>query len=297
MSTDLITQQPAAVPDYVRQDTTDKGLDAVRQMMRPPFLKVRQAQCRNDEMKAATNLGDIIIMPDCEVLYRHGQERAENGQPFRFVVLFSFREFCAWNPYAMINELPFIRDRTLDPNCELAKRCMVREQEKRMAVCPQAPPEKQNDEKYMLKYMEHLNFIILPRRPDGEILQVPVLWSCVSGEAKTGRRLSNLLGSVDCHIFARNYRANTSERKGKKGEWYGLNPVVDREYKEFVTADEFVKLKDSAIAFRKQFNEGNIEFNYQPEDTSGTHEYDDGSDDNTADYYDPATDNTAQASL
>lgn len=291
-TTQLTTQQPASVPDYIRQDTSDKGLAEVRQMMRPPFLKVRQAQCRNDEMKAATNLGDIIIMPDCEVLYKHGQ-----AEPFRFVVLFSFREFCVWNPYAMINELPFIRERTLDPSSDLAKRCMVRDLEKRMEVCPEAPADKQQDEKFKMRYMEHLNFIILPRL-GGEIMQVPILWSCVSGEAKTGRRMSNLLGSVDCHIFARNYRATTSERNGKKGDWYGLNPVVDREYREFVTADEFAKLKDSATAFRKQFSEGNIEFNYQPEDSGepfADDEYGD-TEENGVDYYDPTKD-TAQASL
>lgn len=281
--TGAMSTSSSAIPDYIRTDTSDKGLDSIRQIMRPPFLKVRQAQCRNDEMKAATKLGDIIIMPDCEVLYQFGQ-----AEPFRFVVLFSFVEYCLWNPYELVTakKLGFIRDRTLDPRSDLAQRCKVRKREERFAVCPevqQQQPDKVNDEKYMMKYMEHLNFVILPRTADGELLRVPTMWSCVSGEAKTGRRLANLIGGVDAHIFARNYCAHTSERNGEKGDWFGLNPIVDRERAEWVTAQEFVDLKASAEGFRKAFEEGNVEYNYDNEDAARNGEVDPDSSD--SEYY------------
>jgi len=209
------TPQNEQMPAFMQgQDT---GTETLGQYVVPPRIKVVQKQ--SGEQFEEYPAGTVLLMPQKVIL-------AGPGEPFHFVPLFFFPEWCVWNPL-QISSLPMIRERTLDPTHEMVERC--RDPERWEMPCPE-------DAKYMLRYVEHLNFVIMPvGNPEVEDTMVNLSFS--KSNHKSGTTLAGLIKMRRAPICGCQFEARTVQRSNASGSWWGIEvgqPSTESEVTPFV---------------------------------------------------------------
>ena len=252
---DLVT----AKPSYL--DTPTKvGLDVVLEVMTPPLLKIRQAQVRDERLKADFTPGDVVLMPEYRLLTNTEAETP----PLRVTPIISYREWCCWNPYAA-SELPFIRDRSRDPKSDIARKAQAQldSPDSVKDPCPELPSE-------TLKYFEHLNYLVVIHEADGS-LSMPVLLSFNSSEYKAGKRFANLIVAANSDMYAGVYDLVPEEHSNAKGSWFGFKiaRAVDTPW---VTEDQHSRLAAAYQELLPKIKEGHVQADYggdtyEPADT------------------------------
>jgi hypothetical protein len=132
--------------------------------------------------------------------------------------------------------LPFIREKTFDRNSEIAQRARSRNREDWEETCPEAP-------KYMMTYVEHLNFIFLLLDHNDAIGMSPIVASFFKSEWKRGMSFNSLMRARKKHcdnICGCRFQASISLRRNDQGSWYGLDIVNPEDGQSWVTdKDEY----------------------------------------------------------
>jgi hypothetical protein len=206
----LIKSDMEPLPDYLSTEVEKVGVDQIKNFVKPPRLKVIQAQS-DSTFTDQFQPGDVIIVPQMLLVSPLGKDASngkpnEVGQPFTVQPIFFFPEWCVWNPLETKGTLPMLGERSLDPNGQLA--IYSRDPSKREFVCPTAP-------QYKCKIQEHLNFVFLI---DGEA----VIASFHRGSYTAGQTLLTLIQMRDKSLFACKFQAQSTFQSNKKGKWYGL---------------------------------------------------------------------------
>jgi hypothetical protein len=156
-----------------------------------------------------------------EVILDENKKPTKAGAPFVFIPVFFFAEWCAWNPLSMKGTLPAIRERSLDPKSDIARKS--RNPETREEHCPES-----KDPKDLVRYQEHLNFVCVLLNT-GETAGIPIIISFARAEHSSGRNLASLIAMRSAPIFGCIFEAHSQLRVNAKGAWYGLditNPSV-----------------------------------------------------------------------
>jgi hypothetical protein len=198
----------AARPSFLpaKQAGGGIGTEALSRVVVPPRLKVVQATS-SPELLSEFSAGDLIISPQnvkiCD---------KDNGE-FNFVPIYFWTEFISWNPLQMKGQLDAIRDRSMDINSEVAKKCLSPKHW--FETCPE-------NKEYKIRNCEHLNFVVMPIGVDG-VAETPIVVSFSRAEHKVGRNFAGLIKMREADIFACVFTANVEFKHNTKGQWHGLN--------------------------------------------------------------------------
>lgn len=234
MSTDIITENDTpetkliesplgAIPQHLidaAQEGGETGLEQMREYLTPPRIKVMQPS-RKEPFKSQFEEGVVISTPSNTVIC------GPDGH-FAYTVIFTYDQFCVHNPWERPDDMPYIRESTLDKKSVIAQKCRNYISE----PCPEVNGEE-------IRYMTHINaFILVHGVP--ELEGVPILLSQYSGEAKSGAHMLDTL-NTRCQngmkIYDHRLMAHQVPRKKGKNEWQGLdhaNPGPDVPFGPFI---------------------------------------------------------------
>lgn len=174
MSTDSNTGLPANQierPSYLA-NTPAYDLSAFREYSRPSRIIVVQAMS-GPPIKPPFKEGDIIITPQMIKI-------GDIETPFSFTPIYFFADFLCMNPVEVRGQVPFIRERSLDPNSTVAK--------KARAFIKEPYPE---NKAYQIKYVQNLNFCVIVHSED--IPETPIAMSFNRGTFKVGQSMNGLI--------------------------------------------------------------------------------------------------------
>jgi len=239
MENEIIKTQ-TQLPGFMTEDR-EMGVSELRQFIIPPRLKVVQPMS-SEQYTEKFNKGDVVLAPQLVLVAPITMDSVtkrptKSGQPFNFVPLFFFPEYLAWNPLESKGTLPAVRERSLDPQSEIARK--ARNPETREEPCPEVA-------RAVIRYQEHLNFIMLLVNT-GDTAGIPVVASFSRGEHRTGTNLASLIAMRRAPIFGCVFEATSKLRSNSKGEWYGLditNPSVSSGVNAIVTDEaQYAALK------------------------------------------------------
>jgi hypothetical protein len=252
--------QPAtelARPDFMNE--APMGVDDLKQFITPPRLKIVQKQA-GDELLKLFGIGDTIITPNnllvSEMERDNRGQPAGEAEPFLFVPIYFFVEFCTWNPMELKGIAPAIRARSVDPNSDIARK--ARDASLRMEQLPDNP-------KLKMRHVEHLNFISMligPRLIHDE----PVVTSFSKGEHGKGRNLCSLIKMRKAPIYGCVFEAHTAYRENQMGNWWGwdvINPSGDQN--PWVEQANFEAFKALHLEFAKLHQSGKVRVDYEDE--------------------------------
>ena len=240
-------------PDFMDEDKKT-GLESVQEFVSPPRLKIVQKSA-DDTLKDKFSEGDIFVTPFMQAIYEparddKGRIIEEDIIPFRFTPIFFFPEWCCINPYALRAQLQFIRERSTDPNSEVARK--ARNRATWSEPCP-------DDTAHDMRYSEHLNFLVkLEEHPD------PICVTFARSEHSTGRKLCNLIKMRNAPIFGNVFQATLGHRSNALGDWWGLdieNPAED----PWVDQELYPVYKTAYEACKEQHESGQIRVDYEDE--------------------------------
>ena len=222
-------------PSFMSQEDLNSGCGAegAAKHIIPSRVKIVQSNAKKPYSELF-NEGDVILTPGKHLV-------CPAGGFFTFTPVYFFTEYCLVNPYKTAGTLPMIRERSLDENSEIAKRCENLES----ITCPELPSEK-------CKYKKFLNFLVrIYNSPGGDF---PCLLSFSGGEYKYGSNfLGMLLGAQK--MYTRNFSAMPNSHENPGNEWIGLdviNPPGDSGFGPWVTDENWYK---TSKRFFEQFTE------------------------------------------
>lgn len=216
MSNELITTRPGYLADpSVQYDNSD-----LQRYSKPPRIKIVEA-LTGVPFKPAFKDGDIVTFPSL-------QKIGDTTTPFELVIVHFFPTWICLNPIQMRGQLKSIREFTMDPESDLAKKCRSFAKIK----CPE-------NEQYYLNYSQTLNFMIVVEQEGIE--DIPFHLFFARGRYVDGQALITLLEKRKAPRYACRFRAGSFFYTGPKGKWYRL--AMDDAPEPWVTEDNFKKYK------------------------------------------------------
>jgi len=238
----LVPAGPAVLkrPAYVETDVV--GTETLGQYVMPPRLKIVQRQSGESLLEIA-NPGDVLLSPlNVAVVALNRDAKNAPVKPedsgFHFTPVFFWPEYVTWNPLETRGQLPAVRERSLDPKSDIAKK----------ARNPRMREEEIDG--FVVRHCEHLNYLIVAEDLAASN-DVPVLLTFARGEFVAGAKLAGLIQMRRAPIYACRFYTSIRLRVNNKGSWYGLecenprdNPwVPEAKYAGFKAMHEaFVKL-------------------------------------------------------
>jgi len=249
------------LPDFL-QDQEVKGLDEIKQYVRPPYIKIIQKTAAA-ELLAAFSTSDVVLSPTNAVITEHDRDskgRIVEGSisSFKFVPVMFWAEWCTWNPYKLKGQEPAIIYRTTDPNDPI----VAKSKSKQLRLEPH--PKYPEDPTMQIRHVEHLNFLVCLYNHGlgGE----PCVMSFAKGEHFSGQKFASLIKMRKTSLFNCVFEAVVTYRPGDgSGDWYGLDIVNPSDAVPWVTKDEqpiFEQLHDD---FDKLRVASTIQATYEPE--------------------------------
>ena len=219
---DVIKSEQMNLPGFMASDL-EMGVSELKKFIIPPRLKVVQP-LSGEQYTEKFNSGDVVLAPQLVlvapiIMDSVTKRPTKSGQPFNFVPVFFFPEYLAWNPLESKGTLPAVRERSLDPQSDIARK--ARNPQTREEPCPEVA-------KAVIRYQEHLNFIMM-LMGTGDTAGIPVVMSFSRGEHRSGTNLASLIAMRRAPIFGCVFEATSRLRTNSKGAWYGLditNPSV-----------------------------------------------------------------------
>ena len=255
---DLINR-PEHLPAPVSGGALPKGLELASPYEDPLYAKIVQ-ELSGPPYKPPFKNGDYIATPDnSPIVLMDGNEVSE---VFHFVPIFYYPEYVLRNPSIDIPHLPFVRDKTFDPNSEIAQRAMSREEEKNSFPCPEG-------EEFKCVYMVHQNYVLILLDHNQSIGELPIVHSFSGGEAKTGNAFRRLLKARKAPIYATRFQACISLHSSKKlanKKWYGLDISLPEDGNAWVPKEQYEMFEAMNLAAEKYHADLGIQVQYDPTD-------------------------------
>ncbi len=254
-------------PDYL-QDAEVIGLEGLKKYVILPFIKVVQKMA-SKELTDVFNIGDLIASGSNSLIAQMNVDTKfkslETGNPFHFVPLFFYPEWCTWSPFEGRGQAPAIINRSLDPACDIAAK----------SNNPNLRAEEIDTEwgKLMCRHVEHLAYVVtLWNHP---LAGTPMILSFQKGEHGTGRAFSSLIAMRKASPFACVFQGVSTYRPGSgKGDWYGIqpsNPSGEEAPEPWVPEDEMNVFKVLHLEMKKAYEEKRLIAGYdedRPDDSS-----------------------------
>jgi len=220
---DLTKFDAPTLPSYLQTHTEeDTSLDTMQEFRVIARVKMIQSMA-SSELLELFDPGDVIASPVNQLICKH--EKGEQNS-FRVVPLMFFPEWCKRSDRKDM-EARFILERSFDADSVLARR----------SKDPRQREEKYDGDKYVAKYCEHLNFIILIYDPTHEFHMETFALSYSVGEHFAG---ANFISACSMRGGASNRAPLWSQvwdlvpifRDRGTNKWWGMDhrsPPVDEE--------------------------------------------------------------------
>lgn len=251
------------LPAYLQDEVTDYGLERVGQYIRPPRIKVIQPQA--NEPYDQFEVGETVLTPQLIRLATF-DKKEKKGSVWHCVPLFFYPEWCLWNPIELKGQEPAVAQRSTDPKSELAH----------LAQSPEtwsaphasgAVDDKGNP--LMVRYVEHLNFIVAPLMPEYAQLQFAI--SFYRAEMRSGVNMCSLLKMRNAPMCAQIFKMQAGHRKNNKGNWYGIDASIPSEGDMLVQdAEQYKFYKSLHESLTKAFNENRLEVDHDDDVVAGS---------------------------
>lgn len=243
------------LPAFMQERVKDENDELMSKFLVPPRIKVMQPT--KSDAFSEFDYGEAVLMPMKVSL-------AETETPWHFVPLLFYPEYLVVNPLELKDTLPMIRERTIDPNSEIAAIC--RNPDRRKAIpCP-------DNAKYNLSYVESLVFItVIANKP--QVSGLPVAMTFSGGEHRVGSQLVGKIKARGAPRYGCIFEAFVPKKKrtNSKGSWFGIdiqNPTAG-EMPAFVQdKDEYDKLKAQSETLLEQYKNSLITVDYD-DDAAG----------------------------
>lgn len=205
-----------AVPDWMlpspgEVDTTKEFMD---EFVSPPRLKLIQGSSAQ-ALKREFGESAIIVQPENKIVSEALSGEQLESVPFKVVPIFQWKEYICWNPIPLPAGLMAIRERSVDENSALARKCTPKEWKDRDQPCPE-------DTSLKIKYREHINFVFLILDPLG--FDLPVAMSFHDGSYTEGAKLCKLAKTImNLKLYAQVFELSCSPRTKNGNDYYGWN--------------------------------------------------------------------------
>lgn len=196
------------VPDFMREDR-QLGTEDMTKFIIPPRLVIVQPLSNAPLDKYAP--GTPVIMPSEVAIGTFDKADMCLAEPMIGIPVFFFPEWTIDNPHKLKKQLGAIRDRTFDPESELALR--AQNPKLREFPCPEDPNEK-------CKYVTRLHFIVYMLSAQ---IPEPVIITFKSAEMRSGMALNSLIKARKAPIFGCKFAFDIGFRSNDKGKWYGID--------------------------------------------------------------------------
>lgn len=228
------------------------GMELLKDYRQLNFFKLIQGSSK-PPFKPPFIDGDVITVPRMEKII--GQKDI-----FHFVPLFSYPEWCIHNPYPL---RPYIVEKTLDPNHEIAQKARTRDKDVREFPCPQDPSKN-------CSYAEHLNFVVIVE--DCEALnEEPIVMNFSVGEYVRGMSFLSLVRNRKFmyegqkRMWINRFQASVSMHQKGENSWWGfdiINPEQEGEQPYVADQDKIIRYQAMAHAIKATFQEAGIDVDY-----------------------------------
>jgi len=252
-----------AVPDFMSQHQVE-GTDLLKQAVIPPRLKFVQPTSKSPFCDLF-NPGDLVVVPMMQRVAEY--DKQEKKIALYFATVFYWPEWVCWNPLDTRGQLKSVRERSLDPKSTVAIK--ARDESRRNSeVCPEVPEK--DGKKLYLRYLEHLNFMIVPFNAGGVETQfagLPICLSFASGEWMKGSNLAGLITVRRAPIYGCQFQGVMRRRQNSKGTWFGMdvdNPA-DESVGPWVSKESFEALQTVHREFKKAHEEKTLQVDYEDE--------------------------------
>lgn len=242
----VATPAPSFMDDYGRM-----GTEEAAKKVRPPFLKIVQKQS-DDALIHEFGIGTAILVPDRLPVLRDGDA------PLRIVTLLQYTEYLKISPIGNKGKEPFIKERSLDPKSDLARRCMD------PTLWSEPHPSFPNDPKNTYRNCEAINFLCFFQDEHMQGLETPFTLSFSRGSYGKGANFCRLLAMRKRPIFGCVFDLSIDPTPGQnaQGTWRRFqidNPQGDPWVSN---PDEFNIYKDLHIEAMSKLKEGMLETGY-----------------------------------
>lgn len=270
-----IKPQGENLPAFLQNVSGDAdGTELLGQYVKPPRIKIVQPQS-GATLKASFNEGDVICTPQniivSPVVLNEKNRPTDKGNPFFFVPLFFYPEFCCWNPIQMKGTLPVIRERSLDSKSEIALKAKNFNAREELCI-EDINFEKEGRAQYRIKYVEHMNFVVMLM--NHELFGTPLVLSFSRGSYKDGCNFSATIKMRRKPIYACQFQASVSQRTSTKAGdsyWFGwdiVNPPPSVQGVSPWVEDEqlFLYFQEQHEYFKAIYNDGILVADYDEND-------------------------------
>lgn len=193
-------------PSFMEKDGT-MGTEYTSTKVRPPFLKLIQKQS-SDELISTFGMGSAILTPDRLLVL------TVDGPPVRIVPIFAFSEYLKLAPIALKDTEAMIKERSLDPNSDLGRRCTD------PARWYEDHPNHPGDQKFQYRNAEAMNFMCMFREDHLDI-GMPFVISFMKGSYGKGQQFCNTISMRKRPPFGCIFELSIDPVLGKNasGEW------------------------------------------------------------------------------
>lgn len=209
-----------SLPAYLASEK-DGSLDTMAQHRVLPRLKILQAMSSPD-LRKEFGEGAVLVQPGN--MFVGGPD-----QPFLFVPLFFFEEYCKWSD---LNDSgsPTIMQRSFDPSSDIAAK----------AKNPDLRVEDYGDpkQKFQARYVQHLNFAGIVYKAEGNSDMIPVVMSFSRGEFSTGRNFCTSCFMRKGPLWSQVWQVGTTERHKDKYQWMGFKIDAPTDSPPFIKEEE-----------------------------------------------------------
>ncbi len=264
-SKDLTKVNPRSIvakPDYLGADV--EGVEELSQYITPPRVKIVQKSA-DSSLLEEFGVGDVIVTPLNTLIIE--QERTAKGQPtgeappLIFTPLFFFVEFCAWNPYELKGTVSAIRERSLDPQSDIARK--ARNENTRFEPYPDKP-------ELQIRYVEHLNFLVWIH---DEKTEDPAILSFSRSSHGDGRQLSTFIKMRKASIYSCVFEGWLDHRDNDQGDWWAFTIENPKTVDPWVTDVQNIRFKAYHEEFKLLHQGGKIRADYIEENDSTQTEF------------------------
>jgi hypothetical protein len=247
------------------QQSTGAGAETLRQFIRPPRVKVVQKTAQAP-INEHFNTGDIILVPNmfrlAEMEYGSDHKPKQEGPSLKFVPLFFFPEWIAWNPIEWKGTQPAVHERSTDPRSAVAVRAKT--QNNRSEVVG-----KVDGKDIFRNYCEHLNFVV--KFIGEEAPDEPCVMSFSRASHKHGSNFARILHQRKADIFGCVFEGFAKFEANAKGDWYAINVANPADGGAWVTDEAaYENYKEAHLELKSAHEAGLIDVDHDDQGTEGS---------------------------
>ena len=243
---------------------SDESLQDLKKDVIVPYLKITQAMT-SDELKDKVGGDGVACIPSAQAII------AKKGEPFLFVPLFFFKEFCKWKDLKD-KEGSAILERTFDPTSDLAKRAQDKLLRKE---------KYEHHDDWYFRYVEHLNYVGVIYKHES-FGTAPLVIGFSRGSHGTGRSFATAISMRKIRneeqvftppLWSQVWEMKVEKRTNQNSQsWWGLgfgNPNVS-----YIEQEEAPLFKQAHLDHKKLFQENRLKVEVDEEEASTTNDED-----------------------